>query len=704
MIKIKGMILATTLLAAATAATAQQTYRELIETASLNRGVYGLRSMQDGEHYTVREGNAIVRHSYADASQQNTLYTGTFSSYTLSPDETTLLLSSNHRPVYRHSFYADWQIVPLEGDGTAAMTLEGVRDVTLSPDGRMVAYAKDNNLYIAPVGGEARAVTDDGEWNAVINGTADWVYEEEYGFTRAYAFSPDSKRIAYLRFDESAVPTFEMMRYDGTLYNRPYSFKYPKAGDRNSTVELWLYDIATGAKSRIDTGAETDQYLPRIDWTPAGELFYYRVNRKQNHFEVVLVHNDGTQKVIYDETSPTFVERPDAGTIRFIDGERFIALNETATGWNHIYLYSTEKGLLNPVTSGPWQVTSVVETTDKAIYYISTETSPLRRNLYSIDYKGRHKKRLTEGEGTYSIAPSRGMKYYISTFSTATEPNTVTLHKGDGTLLRTLATSDELAERMKQMPRKEFFTFVTERGDSLNAYMIKPVDFDPSKRYPVLVTQYSGPGSQSVADRFSLDWENVIAAHGYIIACCDGRGTGYMGEKFKKQTYGNLGALEVEDQISFARYLGEQPYVDAGRIGIYGWSYGGFMALGCACKGGGIYKLAIAVAPVTSWRYYDTIYTEIYNDLPQDNPAGYDDNSPINFAQLLDDEHTQLLIMHGTADDNVHFQNTMEMCRALNRAGKQYDMMIYPDQNHSMYPSDGYNIRRKMVEYTLRNL
>ena len=554
------------------------------------------------------------------------------------------------------------------------------------------------------MGGEARAVTDDGEWNAVINGTADWVYEEEYGFTRAYAFSPDSKRIAYLRFDESAVPTFEMMRYDGELYNRPYSFKYPKAGDRNSTVELWVYDIASGAKNRIDTGTETDQYLPRIDWTPDGELFYYRVNRKQNRFEVVLVRGGGSQKVIYDETSPTFVERPDAGTIRFIDGERFIALNETATGWNHIYLYSTEKGLLNPVTSGPWQVTEVVETTDKAIYYMSTETSPLRRNLYSIDYKGRRKQRLTEGDGTYSIAPSKGMKYYISTFSTATKPNTVTLHKGDGTLLRTLAKSSELAARMEQMPRKEFFTFVTERGDSLNAYMIKPADFDPSKRYPVLVTQYSGPGSQSVADRFSLDWENVIAAHGYIIACCDGRGTGFMGEAFKKQTYGNLGALEVEDQISFARYLGVQPYVDAGRIGIYGWSYGGFMALGCACKGDGLYKLAIAVAPVTSWRYYDTIYTEIYNDLPQDNPAGYDDNSPINFAQLLDDEHTQLLIMHGTADDNVHFQNTMEMCRALNRAGKQYDMMVYPDQNHSMYPSDGYNIRRKMVEYTLRNL
>ena len=413
MIKIKGMLLTATLLAAATAATAQQTYRELTQIASLNRGVYGLRSMADGEHYTSREGNAIVRHNYADASEKQTLYTGEFSSYTFSPDETTLLLSSNHRPVYRRSFYADWQIVPLGGDGTPAMTLEGVRDVTLSPDGKMVAYARDNDLYFAPIGGEALAVTDDGEWNAVINGTADWVYEEEYAFTRAYAFSPDSKRIAYLRFDESAVPTFDMMRYDGTLYNHPYSFKYPKAGDANSKVELWVYDIATGEKSRIDTGAETDQYLPRIDWTPAGELFYYRVNRKQNHFEVVLVRTDGTQKVIYDETSPKFVERPEVGTIRFIDGERFIALNETATGWNHIYLYSTEKGLLNPVTSGEWQVTEIVETTDKAIYYMSTETSPLRRNLYSIDYKGRRKTRLTEGDGTYSISPSRGMKYYI---------------------------------------------------------------------------------------------------------------------------------------------------------------------------------------------------------------------------------------------------------------------------------------------------
>ena len=295
------------------------------------------------------------------------------------------------------------------------------------------------------------------------------------------------------------------------------------------------------------------------------------------------------------------------------------------------------------------------------------------------------------------------MKYYISTFSSASQGRLVELRNGKGELIRTLVDNTELNEKLKSLPKKEFFTFTTERGDNLNAYIIKPVDFDPAKKYPVLLTQYSGPGSQSVSDSFGMGWESVMVGNGYIVACVDGRGTGFMGEKFKKCTYGNLGALEVEDQISFARHLASQSWVDADRIGIYGWSFGGFMALGCSLKGEGLFKMAIAVAPVTSWRYYDTIYTEIYNDLPQDNPKGYDDNSPINFADKLHDR-TSLLIMHGTADDNVHVQNTMEMCHALNRAGKQYDMMIYPDQNHSMYPHYAYNIRIKMIQYTLRNL
>ena len=680
----------------------QKTYRELNSISRLNRSVSGLRSMNDGEHYTISRGGAVLRFSYTDESVCDTLYKGRFSSYALSPKEDMVVVGNNFRPVYRRSFYADYDIVTVP-DGRMVHSLKDIRDLSLSPDSKMIAYAKDNNLFIAELGGAERAVTTDGEWNKIINATADWVYEEEYGFTKAYAFSPDSKKIAYLRFDESEVPMFEMMRFDGDLYNKPYTFKYPKAGDKNSVVELWLYDIATGQKTRIDVGAEKDQYVPFIEWTPAGELYFFRINRKQNHFEVVLCRETGEQKVIYDETSPTYVERPALSTIRFIDGDQFIVQNETATGWNHIYLHSVEKGLVRALTSGEWQVTSVVEATKDKVYYMSTETSPLRRNLYSIDYKGKKKERLTEKDGTYSISPSKGMKYYISNFISASAAREVELRDGRGKLIRTLVENPEMEERLKTLPKKEFFTFTTERGDKLNAYIIKPLDFDPQKKYPVLLTQYSGPGSQQVADSFSLGWENVMVANGYIVVCCDGRGTGYMGEHFKKQTYGNLGELEVEDQISFARYMASQSYVDADRIGIYGWSYGGFMALGCALKGDGLFKMSIAVAPVTSWRYYDTIYTEIYNGLPQENAAGYDDNSPINFADRLSDR-TKLLIMHGTADDNVHFQNTMEMCHALNRAGKQYDMMIYPDQNHSMAPSYSTLIREKMIQYTLDNL
>ena len=680
----------------------QKTYRELSSISRLNRSVSGLRSMNDGEHYTISRGGAVLRFSYTDESVCDTLYKGRFSSYALSPKEDMVVVGNNFRPVYRRSFYADYDIVTVP-DGRMVHSLKDIRDLSLSPDSKMIAYAKDNNLFIAELGGAERAVTSDGEWNKIINATADWVYEEEYGFTKAYAFSPDSKKIAYLRFDESEVPMFEMMRFDGDLYNKPYTFKYPKAGDKNSVVELWLYDIATGQKTRIDVGAEKDQYVPFIEWTPAGELYFFRINRKQNHFEVVLCRETGEQKVIYDETSPTYVERPALSTIRFIDGDQFIVQNETATGWNHIYLHSVEKGLVRALTSGEWQVTSVVEATKDKVYYMSTETSPLRRNLYSIDYKGKKKERLTEKDGTYSISPSKGMKYYISNFISASAAREVELRDGKGKLIRTLVENPEMEERLKTLPKKEFFTFTTERGDKLNAYIIKPLDFNPQKKYPVLLTQYSGPGSQQVADSFSLGWENVMVANGYVVVCCDGRGTGYMGEHFKKQTYGNLGELEVEDQISFARYMASQSYVDADRIGIYGWSYGGFMALGCALKGDGLFKMSIAVAPVTSWRYYDTIYTEIYNGLPQENAAGYDDNSPINFADRLSDR-TKLLIMHGTADDNVHFQNTMEMCHALNRAGKQYDMMIYPDQNHSMAPSYSTLIREKMIQYTLDNL
>ncbi len=693
------------------AAQAGGEYDEIARLQAMNRRVGGIRSMNDGEHYTVIEENNVVRYGYAEAGDGEKLLPRSLSTgiadYAFSPDERCLLVASGRTPIYRHSYTTKYYL----SDG---QTLEPVlpdaqspRDASFSPDGSAILYSDRNDLYLYDMASrKTRRLTSDGEWNAVINGTTDWVYEEEFGLTRAYAFSPDGRRVAYLRFDEREVPTMQMMRFDGKQHNEAFSFKYPKAGDPNSKVQLFVVDLATGERERIDTGLDSDQYLPRIGFTPDGRLWYHRINRRQNTFEVQLCEPNGAQRTIYEERAQQYVERVDDRTVTFIDKERFLVRQESHTGFMHLYLYGIRGGFLAQVTKGPWEVTEVVAATPKRVWFLSTETSPLRRNLYSVALNGKDKRRLTSDDGYYTIAPSTGMKYYISTYSSAATPNRVEICKGDGTVVRTLETNDALRAELAatQRPTKEFFTFVTERGDTLNAYIVRPRGFDPSRRYPVLLTQYSGPGSQTVADRWSLDWEDALADKGYIVVSADGRGTGFRGERFKKQTYGRLGAMETEDQLSLARHMAAQPWVDAGRIGIYGWSYGGFMALSCALKGHGLFKMAIAVAPVTSWRYYDTIYTEIYNNLPQYNAAGYDDHSPLRLARLLDDKRTRLLLIHGTADDNVHFQHTAEMARALNRAGKRYDMMVYPDQNHSMYPSDGYNIRNKMIRYTLENL
>jgi len=691
-------------------ASARNEYAEILRLRSKNESVRGIRSMADGEHYTVIKDNNIIRYRYDSESAGERLLPATtpkITDYIFSPDEQRILIASGRTPIYRRSYTTTYH---LAADGKVEVALPDAvapRDASFSPDGRLIAYSDANDLYVRDVVAHTtRRITDDGAWNTVINGTTDWVYEEEFGNTRAYAFSPDSRQIAYLRFDERHVSLMEMMRFDSKLYNKAFSFKYPKAGERNSIVELWIYDLTTGTKKRINTGAETDQYIPRIGFAPNGRLWFYRLNRRQNKFEMILCEPEGAQKTIYSEGAQQYVERVDDQTVTFVDKDRFLVRQESHTGYMHLYLYSIRRGLLAQVTKGAWEVTDVVGTDGKRVWYLSTETSPLRRNLYSVALNGKDKQRLTTGEGFYSVAPSAGMKYCITTFSNATTPNRVEVCDGEGRPIRTLADSRTLREELvaAKHPIKEFFTFATERGDTLNAYILKPTDFNPAKRYPVLLTQYSGPGSQSVQDRWSMDWEYALVDKGYIVVCADGRGTGFRGEAFKKRTYGRLGALETEDQISLARYMAAQSWIDATRIGIYGWSYGGFMALSCALKGHGLFRMAIAVAPVTSWRYYDTIYTEIYNGLPQYNASGYDDNSPINFARMLDDSRTRLLLIHGTADDNVHFQNTIEMTRALNRYGKQYDMMVYPDQNHSMRPNDAINVRQKMIEYTLEHL
>ena len=461
----------------------------------------------------------------------------------------------------------------------------------------------------------------------------DWVYEEEWGLEDALRWSPDGEKLAFLRFDESGVRDYSLDLYgpDGSTpeddvtaprYPRRFTYKYPMAGEANSAVSLHVYDLASGRTTHVDVGPERDQYLPFFGWTPAGALCFYRINRLQNHLEVFVDDLKGTRKMIYEERSDKYIDNIGMGTVTFLsDGDRFIVKNETRTGFSHLYMYSMERGFLYPLTEGEWEVRSLVCATDERVWFLSNETSPLRNNLYVVGTNGKGKRRLTKGEGTYAIAPSEGCKYYISYFSNSSTPNTVTLHDSRGRLLRTLEDNAELKEYIASVgyPVREFFTFpVTHEGRriELNCYIVKPADFDPGGSYPVLFTQYSGPASQQVLDRWFVDWEDALVQQGYLVVCMDPRGTGGRGEWFKKLTYGQMGLLETEDQIALARYVAGLPYVDASRIGIYGWSYGGFMSLNCILKGADVFSMAISVAPVTSWRYYDSVYTERRRRIP----------------------------------------------------------------------------------------
>ncbi|WP_418916004.1 S9 family peptidase [Alistipes ihumii] len=686
-------------------------YSALRDGTFEQKTVSGVRSLSDGERYTTMSDGRVLCFSYRTGEPAGVLFDASaaeprieFTDYVLSADERRLLLTTDVEPIYRHSFTAEYWIYDRQ-DGSLRRLSQGgpQQQAQFSPDGSRVVFVRGGNLFVAdPAAGSERQLTFDGRFNHIINGLPDWVYEEEFSFARAFAWSPDGRKIAYLRFDESRVKQYNMNRFAGGLYPENYTFKYPKAGEQNSVVELYCCDAADGSTVRMDTGEQTDQYIPRLFWTPTGQLGFYRLNRLQNHFEVLLCDSSGASRVVYDERNDRYVERVDGRTVTFLpDGDRFVVRSER-DGFMHLYLYSVSEGLLGRITSGEWEVTELLGIEGDRVYYLSTETSPLRRDLYTVRLDGRDKRRLTGGDGTYRIAPSRGFRYFISYFSNVRTPNRVTLHRSDGRLVRTLEDNAALRAKLDelQVPVKEFFRFATSEGVELNGYMVRPNGFDSSRRYPVLMTQYSGPGSQQAADRWTIGWEDVLVQQGYIVACVDGRGTGFRGEEFKKCTYGELGKYETVDQIEAARYLASLPYVDPDRIGIYGWSYGGFMALNCILKGNDVFRAAIAVAPVTSWRFYDTIYTEIYNGLPQDNPSGYDDNSPIHFADRL---KGKLLIAHGTGDDNVHIQNTYEMITKLVEYDKPFELYVYPDRNHGMGPSR-HHLMERCIEFVQRNL
>lgn len=680
--------------------------------------------MKDDNFYSVMEKGKIVRYNIKDQSPDGDILsiedlknpeTGgrlEFSTYKFNADESKILLKSDVKRIYRRSSKERCFVWDTKKEGLIQIhDGEQISFPTFSPDGSKIGYTFENNLFIHDFNsGKRTQVTDDGKWNHVINGGTDWVYEEEFAFARAFFWSADSRKVAYYRFDESEVREFSMAMY-GDLYPEPYSFKYPKAGEDNSEIQLFIYHMDGAKKVSVDIGSEKDIYIPRIKWTKSSDkLAVMRMNRLQNKLDLLMVEaGTGDSKVILTEKEETYIDEVTDQKWMFLDnGAEFIWQSE-ADGQNHLYLYGFDGKMIRQITKGDWSVTGIpaIDEANGKIYYMSTEVSPLERHLFSINLDGKKKKQLTKDSGWHSVSFSSGNSWYMDSYSTIDNPGRAALYNKAGKQVEALEENKRLNKTMAEynLSKPEFFKFKTSEDVELEGWMIKPPSFDPNKKYPVLMHVYGGPGSQTVKNQFgsfNYFWHEMLAQNGYIVVSVDGRGTGGRGEDFKKVTYAQLGKYEAIDQIEAAKYLAGQSFVDGDRIGIWGWSFGGYMSSLCLAKGEGTFKLGIAVAPVTSWRYYDTIYTERYLKTPQKNPEGYDDNSPIQFAGDLKGEY---LLVHGTADDNVHYQNSLEWVDALVNANKQFDMAFYPNKNHGIFGGvTRFHLYKKMTDFILENL
>ncbi len=686
-------------------------------------GMQALHSMKNGKQYSVLNFDRNTRTSTIDIYDYKTLEKVKtlvsseeiseiqgFFDYSFSDDESKVILTTNEVPVFRRSRLGEYYVYDLKTKVLTKVSDDLVQEPTLSPDGSKIAYGFENNLYVKYLeSGKVKQLTDDGEKNKIINGITDWVYEEEFSFVRAFDWNADSNLIAYIRFDESEVPEFSMDVYGSGLYQTQQVFKYPKAGEANSKVSLHLYDLDANKTQTLEVDkAYTDYYIPRIKWTKDPKVLSAQyMNRHQNELDLWMIDTYAmSYDLVLEEKDKAYIDV--TFDLTFLKDNSFIWTSEK-DGYNHIYHYSKDGKLLNQVTKGNWEVTNYYGFNEKenTIYFQSTENGSINRDVYSIKLNGKDKKRLTKTDGTNSASFSADFTYFINTHSSATTPPEYTLHNSkSGKLVKGIKDNDKLAQKVGDyVTSKKEFSTINVNGNDLNMWMIKPADFDASKEYPLFMYQYSGPGSQQVANRWNGAndyWYQMLAQQGYIVVCVDGRGTGFKGADFKKVTQNELGKYEVEDQIAAAKKLGALPYIDEERIGIWGWSYGGFMSSNALFKGNDVFKMAIAVAPVTSWRFYDTIYTERYMTTPQENPSGYDENSPINHVDKLEGE---FLLIHGSGDDNVHLQNTMRMVEALVQADKQFEWMIYPDKNHGIYGGNTrLHLYKKMTNFINRTL
>ncbi|MDG2330659.1 MAG: DPP IV N-terminal domain-containing protein, partial [Flavobacteriales bacterium] len=639
--------------------------------------------------------------------------------YQFNADETKILLATEQESIYRHSTKAYYYVYDIETKKMAELSESSKgkqRLAQFAPLGNKIAFVRENNIFITNLDEKQEIqITSGGKMNEMIFGATDWVYEEEFSFDNGLYWSPDGRKIAYYYFDESKVKQFQLAMYDG-LYPSQYEFKYPKAGEDNSVVQVFVYELSSKRTSAFDTGIDTDIYLPRIKWTNDPDvLMVTRMNRLQNKLELMIGDFDETRpnntgvrtKVIYSEESETYIDITD--NLTFLSDNKSFLWSSEKDGYNHLYRINLKDGSSSQLTSGKWDVTELVgvDEENKLIYYLSAEESPMERDLFTIKLNGSSKNKISTRKGQNEVAFSKGFKYYINYHSDANSPYYITLNNSTGEELKTLKDNQRVKDAMKQygFVEKEFIKIKTKEGIELNAYMMKPQEFKETHQHPVFMHVYGGPGINTVHDAWggqNFAWFQLLTQKGYIVVSVDARGTGYRGRDFKHCTYLQLGKYETEDQIAAAKWLGDLPYVDKNRIGIFGWSYGGYMSSLCITKGVGTFKSAIAVAPVTNWRYYDNIYTERFMRTPQENGENYDVNSPINHIAELQGNY---LLVHGSADDNVHYQNTMEMINALVNANKQFDLFIYPNKNHGIYGGNTrLHLYNKMTNFILDNL
>ena len=635
-----------------------------------------LEGIRTGERERVIEGGLLVPEGGSTPIS--------LESVTFNEDRTRALIFANSERVWRLNTLGEYYVLDMEtGRLTPVSTTGKQMFAKLSPDGSKVGFVRDNDLFVRDLrAGTETRLTTDGSVD-IINGTTDWVYEEELGLRDAWRWSPDGTRIAYWRFDQSPVETFYMID-DLELYSELIPLRYPKAGTENSSVQIRVVNIADGATKTI-TQVDGDSYLPRMDWMGENALLIQRMNRHQNRLEVLRADTrNGEVATMFVETDSAWVDVDD-DLIWFDEGQRFLWSSER-DGWNHLYVYGRDGRVQRQLTEGEWDVASVIGVDERGgfVYFTAARPTPMELHLFRVPLDGGRVEKLTEEPGSHYITMSPGFTYYVDTWSRASEPPTTRLFSIDGRLTRTLAENSAVAARVDGLGLQppEFFQFETTDGVTLNGWMIKPADFDPSRQYAALLYVYGGPGSQTVTDSWGGSrylWHQLLAERGIIVVSIDNRGTGARGRDFKKVTYLNLGDYETRDQAEAARWLAEQSYIDPDRIGIWGWSYGGYMTA-LSMMNSDRFAAGVSVAPVTDWRLYDTIYTERFMRTPQENPDGYD-NSPVHKA---DDLTGELLLIHGTGDDNVHFQNTVQLANALQAADKQFDLMIYPNRTHGI--------------------